>query len=326
MRNLHERELAVPADRVGFWLDRLGSEEDRLWPAPHWQPMIMDRPIQVGARGGHGNIRYNVSAHEPGRRVEFTFEPGRGLEGVHAFSVSELGPDRCMIKYEANAVVSASGAVPSWLGKIIWSLLVLPVHNAVIEDIFDRTELAVGLRAEWRPDWPPLVRVLHRLMEVPAARPTGVPDTELVRTALPRTDWTDAYEIQRWRGMPADPHDWSDAIFKSPPAWVAGFLGLRQVLVGLIGMKPAPSTAFDPIATEGNEVLLGIDDDHLDFRAVVSVEANRVVVSTLVSINNRRGGAYSAVIRRFHPLIVRSMMRSAARSFTVAPVTAESQV
>jgi hypothetical protein len=64
-------------------------------------------------------------------------------------------------------------------------------------------------------------------------------------------------------------------------------------------------------------VLLGIDQSHLGFRASVLLESRRVVLSTVVRVHNRRGRAYSAVVRRLHPLVVRTMLARAAR--TVAP-------
>jgi hypothetical protein len=49
VRNVHERELPVPAEEVGRLLDRLGGAADRLWPAPAWPPLLFDRPVAVGA-------------------------------------------------------------------------------------------------------------------------------------------------------------------------------------------------------------------------------------------------------------------------------------
>jgi hypothetical protein len=61
-------------DAVGALLGRLGSVDDRLWPKDRWPAMRLDRPLQVGARSGHGLIRYRVELFEPARRVRFRFE------------------------------------------------------------------------------------------------------------------------------------------------------------------------------------------------------------------------------------------------------------
>ena len=92
MRNVHERRIAAAPAEVGALLALLGGPHDRLWPADDWMPMTLDRPLGVGARGGHSDIRYAVTAYEPGRRVEFTVVPPTSLVGWHAFEV-DATPD-----------------------------------------------------------------------------------------------------------------------------------------------------------------------------------------------------------------------------------------
>jgi hypothetical protein len=59
--------------------------------------------------------------------------------------------------------------------------------------------------------------------------------------------------------------------------------------------------------------LLGTDDDHLDFRASVLVEAETVTLTTIVRIHNRRGRLYMALVWPMHPLVVKSMLYRALR-------------
>jgi hypothetical protein len=68
VRNVHERLVPAPLIEVGPLLDRLGGPDDVLWPSPAWVPMLLDGPLAVGVAGGHGPIRYRVTAYEPGRR------------------------------------------------------------------------------------------------------------------------------------------------------------------------------------------------------------------------------------------------------------------
>jgi hypothetical protein len=52
--------------------------------------MRLDRPLAVGARGGHATVRYHVVEYVPGRRVVFEFlQEGlsRGLLGQQSFEV-----------------------------------------------------------------------------------------------------------------------------------------------------------------------------------------------------------------------------------------------
>ena len=139
----------------------------------------------------------------------------------------------------------------------------------------------------------------------------AVPRDGLLLGALPRVDWADAYAVGDVDGLPDDPQAWADAVFRGPPTWVGALLALREALVGVVGIERAGSRAFDTVARTETEVLLGIDQGHLDFRASVRREPDRVVVTTVVQVHNRRGRAYSSVVRRLHPTVVRTMLTRA---------------
>ena len=57
IRNVHERVVDAPIERLGALLDGLGQKGDRLWPSQNWPPMVLDRPVSAGGEGGHGAIR-----------------------------------------------------------------------------------------------------------------------------------------------------------------------------------------------------------------------------------------------------------------------------
>jgi hypothetical protein len=114
-------------------------------------------------------------------------------------------------------------------------------------------------------------------------------------------------------GTPLDPQAWADAVFRDPPRLVLAALGLRELLVGLVGIDRAGRGAFDTLARTEDEVLLGTDSNHLDFRASVRREPDRVVLTTVVQLHNRRGRAYFALVRAVHPTVVRAMLNRAAR-------------
>ena len=75
---------------------------------------------------------------------------------------------------------------------------------------------------------------------------------------------------------------------------------------------------FDTVCRTSNEVLLGVDQNHLGYRVSVLVEPERVVLSTVVELRNRRGAAYFAVVRRIHPFVVGSMLTRAARAMAAS--------
>jgi hypothetical protein len=134
----------------------------------------------------------------------------------------------------------------------------------------------------------------------------------LLLCTLLRVDWSDAFAVAvpfGTRGRP--PEIWADAIFRGPPLSVRALFTLRDVLVRCCGIEPGTRRAFDLVAWSPDEVLVGIDQRHLAFRASVLVQPDRVVVSTVVEVRNRRGRAYSAVVRRIHPWVLRTMLARA---------------
>lgn len=149
---------------------------------------------------------------------------------------------------------------------------------------------------------------------------TQLPATRLLAHPLEFVDWSDAYAV----GIPIgersrDPQEWADAVFRSPPSFLTRVLfGARELVVRAVGIERGGSHVFDTVSRTDHEVLLGADQEHLGFRASVLVEADRVVLSTVVELRNRRGRAYFAIVRRIHPSVVRGMLARAAKQMAVS--------
>ncbi|WP_052665231.1 DUF2867 domain-containing protein [Nitriliruptor alkaliphilus] len=317
MRNVHEREIAAPAERLAAAFDRLGGDDDQLWPTPVWQPLVLDRPLQVGADGGHGPVRYWVSEHEPGRRVRFTFHPGFGLDGHHELTVDPLGPDRCVVRHVLEA--RTTGAM-----RLLVPTVVRWLHDAEVEDLLDGMErVATGEVAD-PARWSPWVRLWWRLTEHPRPTAVAVPDAAaLARDALAAPDLVDAWQVPLLRGMPSDPAVWATAIFGHRPRWVDALLWLRNGAVRVVGIDRGDERSFATIASDHREVLLGSDANHLDFRASILVDERAVTVSTVVRTHNRRGRAYMALVWPLHPVIVCAMLARARRELARRATRAE---
>jgi hypothetical protein len=157
--NIHERQLPGSAITVGSLIDGLAGVNDRLWPHDRWPPMRFDRPLELGAVGGHGPVRYRVEAYTPGQRIVFRFDPTRGLtrgfKGVHFFEVEDQG-QYSVLKH----VIDAECTLPAWLR---WQILVRPLHDALLEDALDGAVQAVGGSVETPARWSSWVRLLRRL-------------------------------------------------------------------------------------------------------------------------------------------------------------------
>ena len=106
------------------------------------------------------------------------------------------------------------------------------------------------------------------------------------------------------------------------PRWVAGLMAARNLLVRPFGLKTAPDEASPPrlrigmfpvISQSAAQVVLGLNDRHLDFRVLVEVEElgmgrQAVTASTAVRTHNLLGRVYLAIVKPFHRIIVPAML------------------
>lgn len=162
VRNVHERWLPLAPAEAAALLDGLASRDDRFWPQERWPAMRLDRPLGVGARGGHGPIRYVVTAHEPGRRVEFRFEAPRGFDGIHTLALVEDGT-----RVRMRHVIEMDVRGPALLS---WPLVFRPLHDALLEDALDKAERGRERFRETPARWSCWVRTLRRLLAPPRRR------------------------------------------------------------------------------------------------------------------------------------------------------------
>lgn len=134
----------------------------------------------------------------------------------------------------------------------------------------------------------------------------------LVLESMPTPDYADVIVLPVPDGAPADPRLWAEELFSlyAMPGWVAALLGLRQALVGLVGIRRAPAGVFDVAEVRGEEALISSDDTHLDFRCGVAFDAGAGLlrVTTAVRLKGWRGRLYFAPVRVLHPLVVHAMM------------------
>lgn len=144
LHNLHERVIAAPVDMVGMLIDSLGSKSDRLWPRNDWPAMRLDGPLGVGVAGGHGPVRYVVTAYEPGRRVQFKFTRPTGFHGHHTFTALSRTENTSLMRHELVMTLSGTAV-------ITWPLFFRPLHDALIEESLDRAERECGASISYHP-------------------------------------------------------------------------------------------------------------------------------------------------------------------------------
>jgi len=139
--------------------------------------------------------------------------------------------------------------------------------------------------------------------------------------SLPGCDFADAFSVVVPR-RDLDARTLSADFFSTPPAWASVLLDLRNAIMGRLGYKaPKIRKGFPVLRESSTEVVSGLDDGHLDFRALMKVEpvetgSSRITLTTAVRTHNRIGRTYLALIMPFHKLIVRSMVRQMGERLT----------
>lgn len=103
------------------------------------------------------------------------------------------------------------------------------------------------------------------------------------------------------------------------PSWAMTLLKIRNRILSPFGFKTQIDSGYVdsifPLEFEDeNEVIVGTDDWHQDFRISVYKSQDTIHMSTWVHRHNLAGYIYLAVVMPFHILIVRDAMRRIARA------------
>jgi hypothetical protein len=125
--NVHEREFPVPSEQVRVLIDSRSSRQDILWPRHSWPRMEFDRPLQVGAVGGHGPIRYFGERYPPSRSIRFRCTGPEGFNGHRGFEIFNIATAVCVLRHTLEMTAHGSALVS-------WPVVFRPIHNALIED------------------------------------------------------------------------------------------------------------------------------------------------------------------------------------------------
>lgn len=122
------------------------------------------------------------------------------------------------------------------------------------------------------------------------------------------------------------------SFFTSSPKWIGLLMGLRNRIVKMFGLKTGesiteqinnPSTIslekgkqlgiFRVFDRNEQEIILGENDKHLDFRVSLMVDQTKdqsqLLITTIVSFHNWFGKLYFLPVKPFHKIIVKSMLK-----------------
>ncbi len=160
---------------------------------------------------------------------------------------------------------------------------------------------------------------------------TKLPDKSFLNWKDKKYDYVDSFQadlIDKNDNITST--DIGKAFFTSVPDWVDKLFTLRDKIVNIFGLKTSGSLRnrqdqldklkfehgeqfglFKVFYKTGNEIILGEDDKHLNFRASLFLEKQKneqlkkkLIISTTVEFNNWFGRLYFLPVRPIHQVIV----------------------
>lgn len=153
--NIHQRTIDQPKEKIVSLIETLSTKEDKVWPKEQWPKMRLNKGLVVGSKGGHGPIGYTIHQYQPGELIEFEFTKPQGFNGFHRFEIEPLSENQTSVKHIID--INTTG-----LGLLSWPLAIRWLHDALIEDAFDKIEnqfLSEPKRTEWNL-WVKMLRTI----------------------------------------------------------------------------------------------------------------------------------------------------------------------
>ena len=142
---------------------------------------------------------------------------------------------------------------------------------------------------------------------------TTIPENSVISNEFDRIDYCDTYRIVKPTNDSAEKV--AVEIFKLPK-WVNWLMKIR-ISIGKIfvkskkGIPEKQTTYFTVIEKSENEIVMGENDKHLNFRVSIFIDRANLFIylTTLVHFNNFWGRAYFFPVKPFHKIIVKSILK-----------------
>lgn len=244
--SVHDRDLATDIDTAAAVLATTGQPGCRLSPATGWPPDMrihLDGPVAEGVTGGHGGVRYEVTAYEPGRRLEFRFLDDM-IDGGHRFELhAGREGDRVRIVHTLAGTI-ARNRRPAWA-------VIRRFHDAYVEVVLDSIEVATTGRVA-RPSRPPRWMRLFNTVESTRQRwSANRPIARLAGVLVPVTVAGIGGLHLAWAfgsSFPAGDErrlaEWVIGWTSMPPRWASAVVGVGLVsAAGALAATVAGNTA-----------------------------------------------------------------------------------
>ncbi|HEX2969598.1 MAG TPA: DUF2867 domain-containing protein [Bacteroidales bacterium] len=137
-----------------------------------------------------------------------------------------------------------------------------------------------------------------------------LPDDSLINNEIYNIDYQDTYMIAKNTMESVD--EIKTRIF-TLPEWIQMLLRIRYYMfVKPFGLKTG-NHEIPTLFMDENEIVIGEDDRHLYFRiSILKREVNsetKIYLTTIVRYNNLWGNCYFFLIKPFHKLVVKALLK-----------------
>lgn len=159
-----------------------------------------------------------------------------------------------------------------------------------------------------------------------------LPETSILKADKPGFDYVDSFACEFTdSNQRVGAREVGKAFFSSGPKWIDKLFALRNRIVRRLGLKTSGDLInrqellrqfqcepgeqlglFKVFHKSDNEVVMGEDDRHLDFRVSLSIHGTfnkTLTITTTVKFRNWFGRLYFLPVRPFHKLIVPTMLK-----------------
>jgi hypothetical protein len=149
---------------------------------------------------------------------------------------------------------------------------------------------------------------------------TNLPQGTKVFNFIENIDYTDTFSTELRQD--SDIKDLYLRLVNTKSKTIDFLMSLRNKIMSIFGAKTVINETKGDFAVGNNvglfkiyyidekEIISGLKDSHLDFCISFYKIDNKVLLSTLVKYNNTFGKVYMNIIKPFHKLIVKNMLKN----------------
>lgn len=132
-------------------------------------------------------------------------------------------------------------------------------------------------------------------------------------------DYSDRFSTTVRVAKPINAKEFSVEFFYAPK-WIRGLMNLRNAIMKTLGLKEERNLSDLVSVKSDNVAIISKSAKHLDlviefYTAKIDNDNQEISVSTKVHFNNRMGRCYFAVIRPFHNVICKTLLKRAKTTF-----------